>query len=93
MMKFWISFVATPHVCTVHGLELGFGVTADNRDHAIQMIQEKIFENSKLPRVNAVIENFDVRNVEKKHVYLNMGDPEMPGIWYPLGYDQFNSIH
>ena len=92
MMKFWISFISSSDVNSIHGLELGFGVTASNSDHALQMIRGKIFEGAKLPLVRFIIEDFDVRDVEKKHVYLNMGDPEIPGIWYPLGYDQFNGI-
>lgn len=85
--------MSSPDVNIVHGLELGFGVTASDADLALQMIQEKIFKGARLPHVRFIIEDFDVRNVEKNHVYLNMGDPEIPGIWYPLGYDQFDSIH
>lgn len=92
MKKFWISFFSSPSISLIHGLELGYGVTANDADHALAMIYDKVFKEDR-PVVKKIVEDFDVKTVDKKHVYLNMGNPEISGIWFPLGYDQFDPIH
>jgi hypothetical protein len=68
------------------GILKGCGVTAPSKEYAIDIIKKKVFKNSELPEIIEFVENIDIRTLDENHVRPNMGNPVVPGIWFPLGY-------
>lgn len=69
------------------GCRMGIGVTAYTYEDALEIIKEKIFNNSSLPSILNVIENVDISNLDENQVLPNMNTPTIRGIWFPLGYE------
>ena len=86
LIKYWFKFDITLADSPPPGTLLGCGVTAANRDEALQIICDFVFKNKPIPRIKDCIENVDVSILDKKHVLPNMGNPALMGIWFPLGY-------
>ena len=66
-------------------LNLGCGVTAYDRNDAIELLRSRALSGKAIPRVIDVIENVDVSGLDQKHVVPNMGSVTERGIWFPLG--------
>lgn len=79
--RFWFSFQDIP---SFSALSVGCGVTAYAYDDAVQILKDKVFEQS-LPACS-VIEDIDVSTLDENHVRPNMGAVTQRGVWFPLGY-------
>jgi hypothetical protein len=78
--RYWFTFHAA-HEPTFFGL--GCGVTAVDRQDAERLLRDAWFATDGLPRINDVIEDVDVRDLDAGHVLPSMGDPSIRGVWYP----------
>jgi hypothetical protein len=83
LRKFWFRFETLPRPTAVN---LGCGVTAYNRDDALNLLREHVFGPYGLPPIVECIEDVELDQIEKKHARPNIGDTERHGIWFPLGY-------
>ena len=87
LRRFWVKFemleIPTP-------INLGCGVTAYDIDDAKALIVADLFNGKEVPKIIEIVEDVDVRKLEKNHVRPNMGNVAVRGIWYPLGYEHFN---
>ena len=86
MKRFWMNFSATNKEL-LPVISLGCGVTARNKEEALAIVQEKIFNGKKMPTPSEVIENIDISSLDEKHIRPNMGSIFLPGIWFPLGFN------
>jgi hypothetical protein len=83
--RFWIEFDRVDQGSLPAGTALGCGVTAADRNEALEMIAQSIFDGT-LPPLQRLVEDVDVTDLDSRHVRPNMGNPALRGIWYPLGY-------
>jgi len=67
-------------------MRLGCGLTAYNYEDAISILKQKVFYNIPFPQIDNFIENVDISTLDEKHVLVNMGLPNIRGIWFPAGY-------
>jgi hypothetical protein len=81
LRRFWFSFEGLPPFSV---LTVGCGVTAYTYDDALQILKDKVFEQS-LPACS-VIEDIDISTLDEHHVRPNMGVVTQRGVWFPLGY-------
>ena len=88
LRRYWFKFDLTIDQSPPSGTLLGCGVTATSRDEAIQMLEDRVFHSGSLPPIKECVEGVDVAALDPGHVRPNMGDPEQPGIWFPLGYEE-----
>lgn len=83
--RYWIIFDNIPaSLPTV--LKLGCGVTARNRQEAIDLVQARIFGANAMPGIVSMVEDIDISTLDANHVRPNMGNFFQPGIWFPLDY-------
>jgi hypothetical protein len=61
-------------------------VTAYTLEDALNLIRQRIFRAGEMPKIDAVVENVDVRDLDQGHVVPNMAECHSRGIWYPIGY-------
>jgi len=78
--RFWFTFSGDHHISA---LNLGCGVTAADRAHAERLLREVAFPIYGVRKVEAVVEDVDIRTLDEKHVRPNMGDPSREGVWWP----------
>jgi hypothetical protein len=62
---------------------MGCGVTAVDRQDAERLLLEQLFPDASLPPVGSVLEDVDVSSLDADHVLPNVGDPTLPGVWFP----------
>ena len=86
LTRFWFKFDLVLDQRPPLGTLLGCGVTARSREAAIQLLKERVFQSDSLPPIKQCIEKVDPGTLDKGHIQPNMGDPDKPGIWFPLGY-------
>jgi hypothetical protein len=87
--KFWFEFETLNYPTQ---LNRGCGVTARDKEDAIALITAKVFGNKEVPIITNIIENVELDELNQSHVRPNIGDPEIRGVWFPLGYEaSFNS--
>lgn len=84
LMRFWFVFEG---LGKPSALSLGCGVTAIDKEDAIELIRCHVFNGSIVPRISVCIENIDVSTLDKRHVLPNMGSVLKRGVWFPLGYE------
>jgi hypothetical protein len=70
------------------GIRLGIGVTAYDREDALRIVRECIFDSDSMPETEEVIEDVDMSQLDQNHVLPNIGLPFQRGIWYPQGCSQ-----
>ncbi|WP_156338476.1 hypothetical protein [Chondromyces crocatus] len=68
------------------GIRMGCGVTASSVEEATALVQERVFGGKPLPQLREVVTDVDVSALDPSHVRVNMGNPVLRGIWFPLGY-------
>lgn len=81
--RFWIRF---ENLEPYHSITLGCGVTAYNFEDAVLLLGRHVFAGRNIPAISSVIEDIDVRMLDKGHVLPNMGVVALRGIWFPKGY-------
>jgi hypothetical protein len=86
MKRYWIEF---ENIDLPPGIKIGCGVTAYNYDDAMSLIALRVFKNKTLPKIMKAIENVDVSDLDKNHVLPNMSPPNLRGVWFPLGYQEW----
>ena len=84
LKKYWISFKknTTPTV-----FNLGCGATASDRID-LQKVLDKSEILSRYPNlsIDKIEQISKIDELESKHVLVNMGNPAVRGIWFPLGF-------
>lgn len=84
LKRYWFEFDIVNVFNFPPGIGIGCGVTAINYDDAIQIMEEKIFCNNKMPPIKKFIEDIDISQLDQKHVIPNMNVPVGRGVWFPL---------
>jgi hypothetical protein len=74
LRRYWFGF---------EGGGLGCGATGIDQRDAEELVRAAVFAGGTLPAVVDVIEDVDVRELDRGHVLPNMGDPSVRGVWYP----------
>ncbi len=69
-------------------LVLGCGVTAYDREDAIDLMQRHIFGNREMPKISHVTDDAELGSLNQGHVAPNVGNMNVRGIWFPQGYDE-----
>lgn len=82
--RFWIEWNHAAMPDSRVGARLGCGVTALDLEDAKTLIAAVALDGEPLPPIARVIENVDVRTLDRGHVLPNMGDPSVRGLWFPL---------
>ena len=72
--RFWIEFDTRV-----------VGVSATDREDALNLLKDKVFGGRELPAVHTLIEDVDVSTLDANHVIPNMGNVLVCGIWFPPG--------
>ena len=86
MARYWMEFDLSGVTQPPAGVRLGCGVTAASRESALALVVARVFDGH-APPLQHLVENVDVRELDRGHVRPNMGNPAALGIWFPLGYD------
>ncbi len=87
MVRFWFQFEFDSKTSVSPGLIIGCGITAFDYSDAIVILEQKVFNNRKLPPIKEVTKNIDISTLDSEHVLPNMNPPNNRGIWFPLGYE------
>lgn len=83
LQRFWFKFENVPPFSP---LLFGCGVTGYDRSDALQLLARTVLAKYPELKIDTVIENVDVRNLDAGHVLPNMGTPVVRGVWFPLGF-------
>jgi hypothetical protein len=86
LTRFWFRFDLTFDQPHPPGTLLGCGVTAESKEEAIRLLEEKVFHSDAFPHIKECIGGVDIKSIDKGHVQPNMANPERLGVWFPLGY-------
>lgn len=84
--RFWFEFAIDNPEDLPPGIRMGCGVTARTLEEATALIQQRVFEGTPIPHVRKIVSDIDISMLDRGHVRPNMGNPVIPGIWFPLGY-------
>jgi hypothetical protein len=84
MPRYWVRLVPLEPPTAAN---LGIGVTAFDREDALNLIKRHVFPDRRMPPVVEIIENVDVSTLDRRHVIPNMHPAIRPGIWFPKGYE------
>jgi hypothetical protein len=80
LTRYWFTFRKSGEPNVLH---LGCGITAYDIADAQTFLREKVYALfGELP-IDQVTENIDVRILEKNHVFPNIGNPAVRGVWFP----------
>lgn len=79
LTRYWITFERSAEPSF---LNLGCGVTALGKSDALTLLEKAL--GRELPAISEIIENVDVRTLDKGHVIPNMGSPNVRGVWLPM---------
>jgi hypothetical protein len=82
LRRYWIEWEHSPEERDPY-LRHGCGVTAFDKDDALQLVKEKMFPDEPLPPVSKIIEDVDVSTLDQGHVIPNMHPPVWRGVWFP----------
>jgi hypothetical protein len=89
LKRYWFEFERSSFSKLPPGIDLGCGITAYNYDDAIFLLNKEVFKDRPMPSIKKVIENVDVSTLDAGHVLLNMLPPNLRGIWFPFGFNDF----
>jgi len=88
MHRYWIEFgIGLEHEFGSLLLP-GVGVTAMNRDDALQLIRRDVTRGHELPAVSNVVRDVDVSTLDRGHVLPAVGDPSRRGVWFPRAFQR-----
>jgi hypothetical protein len=81
--RYWITFADLPELSM---WTFGCGVTAYSRDDALEILRFMVFKDEPMLKVQEIVEDVDVNNLDQGHVVPNMGVVAWRGVWFPKGY-------
>ena len=84
--RYWLIFDVAGEVHVPSRLRLGCGVTAYDRNDAMNILEREVFGGGLVPKVIQTIEDVDVSTLDENHVLPNMETVTLRGVWYPKGY-------
>jgi len=84
LRRFWFVFVADRELMA---LGLGCGITAHDRNDAMNILRERVFNENTRPVIQECIEDVDVSTLDPRHILPNMGAVAIRGVWFPLRFD------
>jgi hypothetical protein len=87
LTRYWIELDLPDGHEPPPGTRLGIGVTALDRDDALRLVAERVFQAEEVPPLKLLREDVDVSTLDQGHVAPNMALPNWRGIWFPRGYD------
>ena len=79
LRRFWFEFDTDSPVIRA------CGVTAIDRDDALLILERQVFKGP-VPPIRSERSDVDVSTLDAGHVLMNMGDPTLRGVWFPLGF-------
>jgi hypothetical protein len=81
LRRFWFIF-DVPVFGEGRCVQTPCGVTAENREMALEVVRQRVFRGAQLPTLVRAIEDVDVYMLEP--VFLpHIGAPEREGVWFP----------
>jgi hypothetical protein len=83
MIRYWVQFKLPLPSQYPMGLARGCGVTAYDKDDAMELIRKSLFTGDDIPEVSRITENVDISTLDANHVLPNMASPLVRGIWFP----------
>jgi hypothetical protein len=84
--RFWLEFEFDKPEDAPFGVRPGCGVTARTQEEAMSLVQQRVFGGEAIPRIRKFVVDIDISTLDPGHIRPNMGNPIVPGIWFPLGY-------
>jgi hypothetical protein len=94
LRRYWVEFdnrsCETDILLARLGLKLGCGVTAFDIDDALMIVAEVIFGELQIPSIKLIIEDVDIRRLDRGHVLPNMSPPNWRGVWFPSIYQDYS---
>ena len=85
--RFWFEFDITMDDNPPPGTLVGCGVSAYDRDDALDQLKTKVFVDQPIPNIRREMVDVDVSELDQNHVLPNMGLVAKRGIWFPLGFE------
>lgn len=85
LIRFWVTLNEEGEIRARSSSPLGYGVTAFDRDDAIELLRADVF-GGELPTVESIIEDVDMSTLDDGHIRPNMETPAFRGVWYPKGF-------
>ena len=86
MTRFWFELSLSIDRPYPPGAPLGCGITAFNKEDAMALLRERVFKDYGEPQITRCVENIDVSTIRDPHIWPNMGDPSIRGVWFPKGF-------
>lgn len=68
------------------GVRAGVGITALDRDDALDILRDRVFGRRPVPGIRHEIGDVDFPRLCPWLVLANMTDPGPRGVWFPAGY-------
>jgi hypothetical protein len=93
LTRYWFEFEGAASDMSVPDdiRAFGCGVAAFGRDDALKVLEESVFKSMPMPDVRMITENVSIESLEENHVRPNIGDPNIRGVWFPLGFTHFRT--
>ena len=86
-IRYWFEFDIKSGSEYPAGIEIGCGVTATDKEDAINLLKNRIFKKGDLPPIKKVNEDINIRTLDQHRVIPYMLSPHTRGIWFPSGYE------
>lgn len=84
LRRFWFNFNKSDKLPP--GLAWGCGITSFDKEDAIKILKEHVFQNFDYVEPFEIIEDIDVSELDQNHIVPNIGPPSIRGVWFPIGY-------
>lgn len=88
MRRFWFEFSISDYQTAPPGIGYGCGITAYDHADALQQLNTFVIKGCNSVEIKSCIEDVDVSTLDQGHVLPNMAQPNLRGVWFPLGYQQ-----
>jgi hypothetical protein len=86
LKRFWFEFSKNGPGSLPIGVNSGCGVSGYDYDDALIIVKQRVFDGAELPTIEQVIEDVDISTLDENHILPNMGNANLRGVWFPLGY-------
>jgi hypothetical protein len=86
LRHFWFEFDIPVAADCPPGARAGIGVTALDRDDAMEILAERVFRGRVLPEIRREVSEVVFHRLCPWLVLPNMTDPAPRGVWFPVGY-------
>jgi hypothetical protein len=84
LRAYWFVFDLPLSVDCPRGAREGVGVTAHDRDDAIELVVGQVFDGRMLPSIVEEHEDVEFHRLCPWLVLPNMTDPRRRGVWFPI---------